>query len=219
MRKLKLQVQTSIDGFIAGPNGETDWMVWDWDKDLKQFVDELTNSIYCIVLGRKLAEGFIPHWTKVAANPDNPEHASGKKFTDTSKVVFTRTLDESPWENTELAKSDIVEEITNLKKRHAHLLGDCKQTGRDAGGIQIFRVRDCGSQVRQGNQTTGCSGRSAEWPAVEREKVVNLMASRVRLKIFPHLWNSTRIEYRGYCLHRRESRWGPFFVLSFIFFC
>ena len=169
MRKLKLQVQTSIDGFIAGPNGETDWMVWDWDKDLKQFVDELTNTIDCIVLGRKLAEGFIPHWTNVAANPDNPEHASGKKFTDTSKVVFTRTLDESPWENTELAKSDIVEEITNLKKRYAHLLGDCKQTGRDAGGIQIFLLRDCGSQVRQGNQTTGCSGRSVGRPAVERE--------------------------------------------------
>jgi dihydrofolate reductase len=39
MRKLKLQVQTNVDGFIAGPNGEMDWMVWDWDKDLKQFVD------------------------------------------------------------------------------------------------------------------------------------------------------------------------------------
>ena len=28
MRKLKLQVQMSVDGFIAGPNGEMDWMVW-----------------------------------------------------------------------------------------------------------------------------------------------------------------------------------------------
>ena len=118
MRKLKLQVQTSIDGFIAGPNGEMDWMVWDWDNELKQFVDELTNLIDCIVLGRKLAEGFIPHWANVAANSDNPEHASGKKFTDTPKVVFTRTLDESPWGNTELAKGDLVEEIINLKKRN-----------------------------------------------------------------------------------------------------
>jgi hypothetical protein len=29
MRKVKLQMQTSIDGFVAGPNGELDWMVWD----------------------------------------------------------------------------------------------------------------------------------------------------------------------------------------------
>ena len=35
MRKLKLQMQTSIDGFMAGPNGELDWMVFDWDDKLK----------------------------------------------------------------------------------------------------------------------------------------------------------------------------------------
>jgi dihydrofolate reductase len=27
MRKLKLQVQMSVDGYIAGPNGEMDWMM------------------------------------------------------------------------------------------------------------------------------------------------------------------------------------------------
>ena len=29
MGKLKLQVQMSIDGCIAGPNNEMDWLVWD----------------------------------------------------------------------------------------------------------------------------------------------------------------------------------------------
>lgn len=32
MRKLKLQVQMSVDGYIAGPNGEMDWAVWNWDN-------------------------------------------------------------------------------------------------------------------------------------------------------------------------------------------
>jgi hypothetical protein len=42
LRKLKLQVQMSIDGYITGPNGEMDWMVWNWDDKLKNYVFELT---------------------------------------------------------------------------------------------------------------------------------------------------------------------------------
>ena len=118
MRKLKLQVQMSIDGFIAGPNGEMDFMVWNWDDELKQYVTDITEPVDCIILGRKLAEGFIPHWANVAANPDHPEFAAGKKFTDTPKVVFTQTLNQSAWENTVLAKGSLVDEITKLKKQN-----------------------------------------------------------------------------------------------------
>ena len=52
MRKLKLQVQISIDGFIAGPNGELDWMEWNWDDALKQYIADLTEPVDCIILGR-----------------------------------------------------------------------------------------------------------------------------------------------------------------------
>lgn len=117
MRKLKLQVQMTVDGYIAGPNGEMDWIVWNWDEALKQYVTELTEPVDCIILGRKLAEGFIPYWAGVAADPDNPEVASGKQFTNLPKVVFTKTLDQSPWDNTVLAKGDLVDEITKLKKQ------------------------------------------------------------------------------------------------------
>lgn len=117
MRKLKLQVQMSVDGFIGGPNGEMDFMVWDWDEVIQRYVTEITESVDCIVLGRKLAEGFIPHWAEVAANPDHPEFAAGKKFTDTPKVVFTRTLAQSQWENTVLAEGDLADEINRLKNQ------------------------------------------------------------------------------------------------------
>ena len=118
MRKLKLQVQMSVDGFIAGANGEMDWMTFNWDDELKKYVNEITEPVDCIVLGRKLAEGFIPHWANVAASPDDPEFTSGKKFTDTHKVVFTKTLEKSAWDNTVLAKGDLVDEITNLKNQN-----------------------------------------------------------------------------------------------------
>jgi dihydrofolate reductase len=117
MRKLKLQVQMSVDGYIAGPNGEMTFMVWDWDDELKQYVDDITEPVDCIVLGRKLAEGFIPHWAAVAANPDHPEFTAGKKYTDTHKVVFSKTLAKSEWDNTVLAKGNLVDEITKLKKQ------------------------------------------------------------------------------------------------------
>jgi dihydrofolate reductase len=117
MRKLKLQVQMTVDGFIAGPNGEMDFMVWNWDDELKQYVTALTEPVDCIVLGRKLAEGFIPYWAGVAANPDDPQFTAGKKFTDTHKVVFSKTLDKSEWDNTDLAKGNLVDEITKLKNQ------------------------------------------------------------------------------------------------------
>ena len=117
-RKLKLQVQTSIDGFIAGPSGEMDWMIWNWDNKLKNYVDDITAPVDTIILGRKLAAGFIPHWSKVAENPDDPEYISGKKFIDTPKIVFTKTLDKSEWKNTSLAKGKLSEEIDKLKNQN-----------------------------------------------------------------------------------------------------
>jgi dihydrofolate reductase len=51
----------TVDGYIAGTNGEMDWMEWNWDDELKQFVKEITEPVDCIILGRKLAEGFIPY--------------------------------------------------------------------------------------------------------------------------------------------------------------
>ena len=117
MRKLKLQVQMTVDGYIAGPNGEMNWMTFPWTDDLKKYVNDLTAPVDTIVLGRKLAQGFIPHWATVAAEPDNPEFVAGKKFTDTPKVVFTQTLDQSEWDNTVLAEGNLMDEITALKKQ------------------------------------------------------------------------------------------------------
>jgi len=111
MRKLKLQAQMTVDGYIAGPNGEMDFLVWNWDNELKKYVADLTEPVDCIVLGRKLAQGFIPHWTS------HPELEGADKFINTAKVVFTKTLDSTKWDNTVLAKGDIVDEITNLKKQ------------------------------------------------------------------------------------------------------
>ncbi|RYY60825.1 MAG: dihydrofolate reductase [Chitinophagaceae bacterium] len=114
MRRLKLQMQVTADGFVAGPNGELDWMTFQWDDALKQYVTELTDSIDTILLGRRMAEGFIPYWAGVADDPANPEQGVGRLFTELPKVVFSKTMTESPWPRSRIA-GDLAEEVARLK--------------------------------------------------------------------------------------------------------
>jgi dihydrofolate reductase len=118
MRKLKLQVQMSVDGYIAGPGGEMDWMVWDWDDKLKRHVNELTEPVDTILLGRKMTDGFISHWSDVMSKPDDPSNAFAKKMIETPKVVFTKTLNKSNWVNTDIATGDLRDEINKLKSQN-----------------------------------------------------------------------------------------------------
>ena len=116
MRVLKLQMQVSLDGFVAGPNGEMDWVTWNWDDELKEYVTGLTEPVDLILLGRKLAEGFIPHWKAAAQHPETSE-AGAVKFHETPKVVFSKSTDGAEWENTTVVRGDLAEEVNKLKKQ------------------------------------------------------------------------------------------------------
>ena len=116
MRKLKLQMQMTVDGFVAGSNGELDWMMgWNSDDELKKSETELIDLSDTLLMGRKMTGEFFSQWTKVAGNPDSPDYAFAKQMVDVPKVVFTKTLDESPWANTVLAKGELVEEVNRRK--------------------------------------------------------------------------------------------------------
>jgi len=117
LRKLKLQVQMSIDGCIAGPNGEMDWMVGLQDDKLNKYVNELTESFDTILLGRKMTDVFISYWSDVINKPDEPWYALAKKMIEIPKVVFTKTLNKSKWINTDIATGDLTDEIMKLKSR------------------------------------------------------------------------------------------------------
>jgi dihydrofolate reductase len=129
MRKLILEIQISIDGFIAGADGHTDWMIWNWgpdwkwDDELRAHHTSLTKSIDCVLLSRKMAEeGFIAHWASVAENNNDPQYEFAKHVTDSLKVVFTKTLDKSisipgGWSRADIAKGDIIDEVNRLKNQ------------------------------------------------------------------------------------------------------
>jgi dihydrofolate reductase len=117
MRRIKLQMQLSLDGFVSGPHGEMDWMVWDWDDVLKNYVTELTNSVDTFLLGRATGEGMAMYWPTVASNPESREEDKwmAERLNNLPKIVFSRTVTHINWTNVRVA-NDIVEEVRELKK-------------------------------------------------------------------------------------------------------
>ena len=118
MRKLRLQVQMSVDGCIAGPNGEMDWMIGLLDDELKKYAYRLTEPVDTILLGRKMTDVFISYWSNVVNKPDDPWYEFAKKMIETPKVVFTKTLNKSRWINTDIARGDLIEEVSKIKSQN-----------------------------------------------------------------------------------------------------
>jgi dihydrofolate reductase len=114
MRKLKLQMQVSVDGFVAGPNGELDWLVWDWDEKLKDHVLKLNEPVGLILLGRKMTEGFVDAWTERVKNPETADWFAHKML-DTPKISFTQSSQTIERENVETFEGDLVEKVIELK--------------------------------------------------------------------------------------------------------
>ena len=117
MRKLKLHVAMSIDGCIAGPNNEMDWIDFTWNEKLREYEDRLHEPVDTILLGRKMTNEFISYWSNVVNKPEDPEYTFAKKMMETPKIVFTKTLNKSEWPNTEIATGDLKDEIIKLKSQ------------------------------------------------------------------------------------------------------
>jgi dihydrofolate reductase len=113
MRKLKLQMQVTVDGHVAGPEGELDWMTFDFDPALEAFVNQLTDTSDTILLGRKMTAGFIQYWEHVPE--DSREYTFAQKMVGTPKVVFSKTLQHVEGKNVRVENGDLAEAVKQLK--------------------------------------------------------------------------------------------------------
>lgn len=116
MRKVVLYMFTTLDGFIAGPNGEFDDYVPS-DEEMK-FANEFFSSADGILFGRVTYEGFVSYWdtldlTDASIGEGDAEFA--RIFRNMTRVVFSRTL-EKVEDNTILIKDDIAAEVMKLKQ-------------------------------------------------------------------------------------------------------
>ncbi|RPJ25819.1 MAG: dihydrofolate reductase [Chloroflexi bacterium] len=122
MRRIVMINWVSVDGFFAGPNGEIDWMIRDPEVD--QVLHEPrageTESAGSdtMLLGNVTYTLFENSWPNIAKDPNAPEelHKLADEVIGMTKLVFSRTRQEAPWENSKLFHGNLVEEVEKLKQ-------------------------------------------------------------------------------------------------------
>jgi len=68
MRKVIAALQTSVDGFIEGPNRELDWAMAD-DEETWREMDETLSTVDTFILGRGMYPEYEQYWLTLLANP------------------------------------------------------------------------------------------------------------------------------------------------------
>ncbi len=113
MRKLILFNMVTLDGFMAGPNGEIDWH--NVDEEFNQFALAQLDEVGSLLFGRVTYAMMAGYWptTEAIAN----DTAVANKMNQLPKVVFSRTLDKAAWQNSQLVQGDAVEAVSLLKQQ------------------------------------------------------------------------------------------------------
>ncbi|WP_447739820.1 dihydrofolate reductase family protein [Variovorax boronicumulans] len=124
MRKLIVQMQMSVDGFVSPANGDIDWQLWGWgdrwrwDAALRRDFNAAFAGVDTILLSRKIIEeGYLDHWGRAATRfPANPDYAFAQRIVEARKVVLTNKLQASRWERTDIARGAMADEVNALKR-------------------------------------------------------------------------------------------------------
>jgi len=114
MRRIRYAVASSLDGYIAGPNGEFDWIVTNPERN----IDEIFQQFDTLLIGRGTFELMVR-----AGQSDVP----GQKI-----YVFSHSLRQEEYPGVTIVTSDLRQFAAALKK----------QEGKDIwlfGGGELFR--------------------------------------------------------------------------------
>jgi len=118
MRKIIVTMWVTLDGHVAGANGEMDWVGQFYDEAMGNYENDLVSAADTLLLGRVTYQSFAGSWPKVPDDPTSPpglvEYA--RKLNAMRKIVFSRTLESVEWNNSILVQEVLPEEITKLKQ-------------------------------------------------------------------------------------------------------
>src|SRR5664279_4702441 len=117
MRKLIFFMHTSLDGFVAGPNGEMDWIKL--DEAMFDFVATMTAQSDTALYGRVTYEMMQSYWPKAGEQPNASKHDKEHSnwYNKVSKVVLSRTMQEAGLHNTKVIGDQLPENINKIKQQ------------------------------------------------------------------------------------------------------
>src|SRR2546430_2717642 len=92
MRKVIASPFITLDGFIAGPQGELDWAAGGGEFD-REMLPLLLKRVDTIVLGRVTYQELAAYWPFASTEDDS----NAELMNTVSKLVFSRTLEQVEW--------------------------------------------------------------------------------------------------------------------------
>jgi dihydrofolate reductase len=115
MRKLIYSMGVSLDGFIAGGDGEIDWGAP--DEELHRFHNRQIGELGAHLCGRRLYETML-YWETAEENASAGEYvlAFARIWKALPKIVFSRTLERVEG-NARLLRDNIADEVAKLKQQ------------------------------------------------------------------------------------------------------
>jgi dihydrofolate reductase len=117
MRQLISFMHTSLDGFVAGPNGEMNWIKV--DEELFDFVGTMTEQSDTALYGRVTYEMMQSYWPTAGDEPNASKHDKEHSawYNKVAKVVLSRTINETGLQNTKVIGDQLSENINKIKQQ------------------------------------------------------------------------------------------------------
>ena len=118
MRNLIFFMHTSLDGFVAGPNGEMNWIKV--DDEMFDFVATMTDQADAALYGRVTYEMMQSYWPTAGEKPNATKHdiEHSTWYNKVSKIVLSRTITDSGLHNTKVISDQLSDNINKIKQQH-----------------------------------------------------------------------------------------------------
>lgn len=117
MRKIISFMHISLDGFVAGPNGEMDWIKV--DQEMFDYVGRRISEGNTALYGRVTYQMMESYWPTAGDKPDASRHdiEHSKWYSQVHKVVLSRTLNEPELTNTTIISDNLTDNINKIKQQ------------------------------------------------------------------------------------------------------
>ena len=117
MGKLISFMHMSLDGFVAGPKGEMDWIKV--DEEIFDHVHHRIQNTDTAMYGRVTYEMMEGYWPTAASLPTATKHdvEHSKWYAQAHKIVLSTTLRDKKLENTTVLSADFAEEVNAIKEK------------------------------------------------------------------------------------------------------